>query len=372
MALPNGCAFVRGPARPATPGAPVALVLHGSAFEQATTREGTRVRLEALLGRPVLVLDGPTDAAVDAKTSRLLSEIPGTKRYDRRERRCAKEQDVAAALAISADVVYRVQLDYTAAPRAATKAELERGGDGTGRMLAAVGLAKADAVLEETLSGEVQRASFDGTPSERLRIARTERHVAPTALTKRLDLPDVTVAALAQLPPIAPRWEAVARRLIAKGCPLLALAVEDAFVRDDPAKRKVHAAAVAAIRERMAPPKTKHAKAEATLPAVEAPADLATEPAPKSPQLSCPKLCQLHMVELCNNDRALWTQNGTTWESTRCGLRRAESFLESCYRMHWLDGTYEHACLQPCEGSGEGRDRLLRLLRGAGCLRAGV
>jgi hypothetical protein len=78
------------------------------------------------------------------------------------------------------------------------------------------------------------------------------------------------------------------------------------------------------------------------------------------------------MVELCNNDRALWAQNGTAWESTRCGLRRAESFLESCYRMHWLDGTYEHACLQPCEGTGEGRDRLLLLLQRAGCLRAGA
>jgi hypothetical protein len=78
------------------------------------------------------------------------------------------------------------------------------------------------------------------------------------------------------------------------------------------------------------------------------------------------------MVELCNNDHALWTQNGTTWESTRCGTRRAESFLESCYRTHWLDGTYERACLQPCEGSSEGRDRLLQLLQRAGCLRAGA
>jgi hypothetical protein len=373
VAVPVGCAFVRPPARPATHGAPIALVLQGSAFEQQTTREGTRARLEARLDRPVVILDGPTDAAVDAKTSRLLSEIPGTKRYDRRERRCAKEQEVAAALAMGADVVYRVSLDYTAASRSATKAEMERGGDGTGRMLAAVGLAKADAVLEETLSGEVERASFEGTPSERRRIARTEWHVAPTALTKRLDLPDETVAALAQLPPTAPRWDAVARRLIANGCPLLALAVEDAFVRDDPAKRKVHAAAVAAIRERTTPPKkAKQAKVEATPPTVEPSADVATEPTAKSPQLSCRKLCELHMVELCNNDRGLWIQNRTNWEGTRCGTRRAEPFLESCYRMHWLDGTYEHACMQPCEGSDEGRDRLLLLLQRAGCLRAGA
>jgi hypothetical protein len=171
--------FVRRRASP-THGIPIALVLRGSAFEQQTTREATRSRLEARLDRPVMILEGPTDAAVDAKTLRLLSEIPGTKRYDRRERRCTKEQDVAAALAIGADVVYRVQLDYTAASRSATKAELGVARNGTGRVLATVGLAKADAVLEETLSGEVQRASFDGTPSERPAHSR-----APSATSHR-------------------------------------------------------------------------------------------------------------------------------------------------------------------------------------------
>jgi hypothetical protein len=192
-------------------------------------------------------------------------------------------------------------------------------------------------------------------------------------LTKRLDLSEETAAVISQLPPTAPRWDRVARRLIARGCPLLALAVEDSFVHDEPAKRKVHASALAAIRERTAPSKkATQTSVEATPPTIESPEDVATDVAPKSPELSCRKLCELHMVELCNNDRALWMQNRTTWESTRCGARRAEPFLESCYRMHWLDGTFDRACLGPCEGSGDGRDRLLLLLRRAGCLRAGA
>jgi len=75
------------------------------------------------------------------------------------------------------------------------------------------------------------------------------------------------------------------------------------------------------------------------------------------------------MVELCNNDRMLWTQNGARWENTRCGVRRSETFLENCYRMQWLSGTYERSCLQPCERRAEGRERLLAMLRRSGCVR---
>src|SRR5262245_2162117 len=249
VALPIGCALMRPAARPAAGATPVALVLQGSAFAQQTTRDRTRAQLEERLGRPVVVLDGTTDSAVDARTARSLANIPGAKGYDRREPRCAKEQAVAAAVATGADVVYRVRLDYTVATRPATASERDRGTDGAGGVLVAVGLAEGDRVLEEKLSGEVERASFDGTPAERRRVARTERHVAPSALTKRLDLPAETTEALTALPPgAAPRWDAVARRLVASGCPLLALAVEDALVRDAPTKRKLHAAAVAAVR----------------------------------------------------------------------------------------------------------------------------
>ena len=47
------------------------------------------------------------------------------------------------------------------------------------------------------------------------------------------------------------------------------------------------------------------------------------EPQPSTiePAYTCTALCTLHMVELCNNDRTLWAQHGSHWESTRCGLR---------------------------------------------------
>jgi hypothetical protein len=78
------------------------------------------------------------------------------------------------------------------------------------------------------------------------------------------------------------------------------------------------------------------------------------------------------MVELCNNDRALWTQHGSRYENTRCGLRRSEAFLEDCYRMQWLSGTYEQSCVRPCQENADGRSRLLAVLRRSGCLRAGA
>jgi hypothetical protein len=78
----------------------------------------------------------------------------------------------------------------------------------------------------------------------------------------------------------------------------------------------------------------------------------------------------MHMVELCNNDRALWTQNGARWENTRCGVRRSEEFLAACYRMQWLSGTYEQSCMQPCETGDDGRTRLLAMLRRSGCVRS--
>jgi hypothetical protein len=77
------------------------------------------------------------------------------------------------------------------------------------------------------------------------------------------------------------------------------------------------------------------------------------------------------MVELCNNDRTLWAQNGSHWENTRCGLRRNEAFLEDCYRMQWLSGTYEQSCIRPCEQNADGRMRLVAMLRRSGCLRTG-
>jgi hypothetical protein len=84
---------------------------------------------------------------------------------------------------------------------------------------------------------------------------------------------------------------------------------------------------------------------------------------------SCSDLCGLHMVELCNNDKVLWNRSGHTWEATPCGKRRPEPFLVECYRQQWLTGTFHDSCLMPCQGTADGRDKLLRILQGAGCVR---
>jgi hypothetical protein len=80
-------------------------------------------------------------------------------------------------------------------------------------------------------------------------------------------------------------------------------------------------------------------------------------------------MCEIHMVELCNNDRDLWSRNQQLWQSTPCGQRRSEEFLRDCYQRQWLSGTFDEACMAPCERSGDGRARLLHMLQSGGCTR---
>jgi hypothetical protein len=77
----------------------------------------------------------------------------------------------------------------------------------------------------------------------------------------------------------------------------------------------------------------------------------------------------MHMVELCNRDKGLWDAHGRKWDTTSCGTMRSEGFLQDCYRRQWLSGAFHDACVSPCEGAAEGRERLLRILQEAGCLR---
>jgi hypothetical protein len=74
------------------------------------------------------------------------------------------------------------------------------------------------------------------------------------------------------------------------------------------------------------------------------------------------------MVELCNRDLALWIDHRVRWEATPCGTRRPEEFLVACYAQQWQSGTFEDACLTPCETTPEGRGRLESILRRGGCL----
>ena len=123
----------------------------------------------------------------------------------------------------------------------------------------------------------------------------------------------------------------------------------------------------------MRPAVKRPAKATAPAPtpgatAAEAPL-AATEDADE--RYSCRSLCGMHMVELCNRDKGLWDSHRTAWEPTPCGAMREEAFLNECYRRQWLSGAFHDSCLVPCERTAEGRDRLLRILHDAGCLRLG-
>jgi hypothetical protein len=96
------------------------------------------------------------------------------------------------------------------------------------------------------------------------------------------------------------------------------------------------------------------------------------EPPAGDDRYSCNSLCGMHMVQLCNNDKVLWSSHRAKWETTPCGTRRSEAFLRECYQQQWLSSTFRDACLQPCEKTSEGRDRLMQILRDAGCVRSGT
>jgi hypothetical protein len=149
----------------------------------------------------------------------------------------------------------------------------------------------------------------------------------------------------------AAKWESLARGFVTGGCPVLGATVGATFL-DGAAERRIRTAAVAALGPTARPEPTETVEATPT-PAPEPAPEVATKPA--DPTYSCATLCTMHMVELCNNDRALWTQNGARWENTRCGDARSEEFLAACYRMQWLSGTYEQSCMQPCETGDDGR-----------------
>jgi len=265
-----------------------------------------------------------------------------------------------------------VRLDARTTARPATDAERkELGASGFGAMLSAVGLGD-DTLYETKLEGTVERVTFPGaaiTAKQRVkwtgrRLGRKDAAPPPTigeALTKALD----TMPAMQ-----TPRWESLARGFIGGGCPVLGATIAATFL-DGALERRLRTAAVTALGPVRAPEPMETVEA-APIPAPEPVPEPAPEVAtkPADPTYSCTTLCTMHMVELCNNDRALWTQNGARWENTRCGMRRGEEFLAACYRMQWLSGTYQQSCMEPCETGDDGRTRLLAMLRRSGCIRS--
>jgi len=351
----------------------VALVVDGPAAGRPEVRRSLKQAVERASGRLVVLIDSetsPDDAAVKTLAARLMKANPSIASYDWRKRRCRATGPVLTALAKDVDGVYRVSLQYTERTRPATPEETARR-EWAATVLHALHIGSGDTVREESVSGIVVMTSFAGTDHPyRVPIARTATRIAPTALTERLDPVAIAGGAIRKLPPLPrPRWDAVARRLTAEGCPFLALALCETRMDGAATRRPLRTAALAAMhssgRQVMAKPPTAPSS-----PSQEGAEDTeARETRTLDEMYSCSALCGMHMVEICNKDKSLWNAHGSKWQPTPCGTRRDEDFLADCYRRQWLTGAFHDSCVVPCESTPEGRDRVLGILQTAGCLR---
>jgi hypothetical protein len=357
----------------------VGLLTDGSAFARPDVLERVVHAVEQASHRRVLLLGAPAspqEATVKELAARLRKENRGLAGYDWREPQCASHADVLTAIHRDVDAVYHVSLAYTERSRPAREAE-RPAADGRpealGAVLRAVRAVPAGTVREEALAGHVAVSIFAPESSRRVPVSVAASQLEPSALTPRVDVGTAVGAALAQLPvPPAPRWEAVARELVRAGCPFLALTIYEKRLEGGSGRDDVKKAALATVARSLGKRKTGRVPEPTAAKATpETPEDQEPRDEERSPEeaYSCKSLCSMHMVELCNNNRILWSSNHVRWEPTPCGARREEEFLKECYRQQWLAGTFDTACVSPCEGTTEGRERLTRILQGAGCLR---
>ncbi len=336
-------------ADPAASRSPVGLVLAGDA---ARHKAGIVRALEQIVQRPIVDLaEAPTPAG---RSPRNRAKRPS---------RCAAADPTVTAAQRGVEAVYRVDFRYRSIDRPTTPEE-QHGG-----LRGALGLAPKT-VHEGVLTGRVTMTTFDGA-------IRTRTADLDVTQAGGVDVDDEVTVAISTLPfPPAPKWDGIARALLADGCTRAALQIVDARLANDPRGAAIRRSARAATdrptaKSAKTPPDetevTETTPTDAPAPEIEA---TTRHEEPKRDEPSCAALCTMHMVELCNNDRSLWSQNDARFEASACGVRRREVFLVDCYRRQWLTGTYHDACVRPCERSADGRNSLLHVLQSAGCLRA--
>jgi len=375
--VPSACGVLRIPgarSSGAVGGRPVALLTEGSAFTEAV-RGATVAALQQVLARPVRPIEGlpaPADAETKALAVRLMSGRSVVARYDWREPHCAGERAVLAGVTYGVDALYRVVLGHSEQQREASDAEwAELAGDRIGFRRLRV----RPTVREEVLSGTVGRSAFVARDGAAL-TSVYRRRVTLVRDARRIDVALAVAEAVRELGPVpVPEWEGVARRLAKSGCPFLALAIADAQLAGNPSQEPVQVDALAAMRASLdrrnarlqAQEMEQRARAALGEDDVEG-AAIASIPPAGDRMPSCHALCEMHMVEICNTDKVLWSAHRARWEATPCGTRREEPFLAACYREQWDTGTFETSCVLPCESSDEGRTRLTAILQEAGCV----
>ena len=265
-----------------------------------------------------------------------------------------------------ADAYYRLHVDRTDTASEASaeeRATVPGARRATAAALLGIGLAAKGSAHAAELSGELTVATFGPSPEMRsIPVRAAAREVDPLGKV-RIDVGDALATAAAKLSsPPYPHWNVLARRQLAAGCRMTALAVYDARLRARADSRGIADQALGRTPKR---PARTPAPVVASVPSP----SLAPQDVPAEERLTCRALCEIHMVELCNNDRDLWSRHQQLWESTPCGQRRSETFLRDCYQRQWLSGTFDEACMAPCERSADGRARLLHMLQGGGCTR---
>jgi hypothetical protein len=349
----------------------VALVVEGSAFRRPGTREEVVIAVERATGRRAVIVPGfstAMDRTRERLASRLAKERPRVAGYDWKEHRCAADAVTLSALDAGFAGGYRVKLDYATRMRKASRGPSDKAG------------ARRRNVLEARLTGTVALSAFTETsPARPITVSRTA-----TARTGRaspgIDIQALVIEAVQKLPSLRePDWDGFARRLLKSGCPLLAVAVAETRLHTKATRAGIRIEALT-LMERSGPERVVGERPADQRPGrVQAPRVAAREPESPSKTksraadiYSCSDLCGLHMVELCNNDKLLWSYYRGKWEPTPCGTKREDPFLTECYEQQWASGTFRDSCVTPCESDPEGRERLRDMLEGAGCFTDGA